>query len=540
MRDQMNAEQSVLQQENECLRAKLADAENRLVEAQEVIAAIRSGEVDAVVVSGPDGEQIFTLKGAESAYRALIEAMNEGAATVGTDGTLMYCNQRLADMLGFPLDQIMGRPVADLVGFAAMETIAPLLDRAMKGLPAKAEIEMRSSYGRSIPAQVSLSKMKGDEPVALCMVVTDLTESRKWEELISAGKLTKSILDSSAEGIAVCDRNGYILTLNGILKRLCGSNPILEHFDAAFPLQTKEECDERGLFTISSSLNHRIQTQEVTYRRSDGAEFALLLSSGQITDASGVNGCVLTLTDITERKRIEQALLRSEKLAAVGRLAASIAHEINNPLEAVTNLLYLAGRAEDLTEIRQYLGSADQELSRVSAITTQTLRFHKQSTTPTAVTCESLLEAAVSIFQGRILNSNIHVERRSVCKAPIHCFEGEIRQVLSNLIGNAIDAMQPRGGRLLLRGRQGHDGAGREGVFLTVADNGPGMSRETSARAFEPFFTTKGSRGTGLGLWVCQEIVGRHGGGLRLRSSQRHSASGTVITIFLPFANISR
>jgi PAS domain S-box-containing protein len=536
----LNAEQAVLQQENESLRARLAEAESRLVEAQEVIAAIRSGDVDAVVVSGPDGEQIFTLRGAESAYRALIEAMNEGAATVGSDGTLIYCNQRLADMLGFPLDQVMGRPVLGLVGFAAMETIAALLDRALRGLSAKTEIGLQSADGRLIPAQVSISRMRGEEPIALCMVVTDLTESKKWEELISAGKLTKSILDSSAEGIAVCDRNGHIVILNGILKRLCGSNPILEHFDTAFPLETKGECDQPVLFTISSSLSRRIQTQEVTYRRKDGAEFALLLSSGQIADSSGINGCVLTLTDITERKRIEQALLRSEKLAAVGRLAASIAHEINNPLEAVVNLLFIARGAEDLSEIRQYLDSADRELSRVSAITTQTLRFHRQSTTPTEVTCDSLIEAAISIFQGRILNSDIQVEQRSACRSPIHCFEGEIRQVLSNLIGNAIDAMHPRGGRLLLRSREGRDRAGRKGVILTVADNGSGMSRETSAKAFEPFFSTKGSKGTGLGLWVCQEIVSRHGGRLRLRSSQRHPANGTVITIFLPLAAVSR
>lgn len=536
LRAPVNMRQGSLQRENESLRAKLAEAESRLVEAQEVIAAIRSGDVDAVVVSGPDGEQIFTLRGAESAYRALVEAMNEGAATVAADGTLIYCNQHLADILGFPLEQIMGQPILGLVGSTAMETISPLLDRALRGLPAKAELEMQAADGRLIPAQVSISRMKGDEPTAFCMVVTDLTESKQWEELISAGKLTKSILDSSAEGIAVCDRNGCILTLNGMLKHLCGSNPILEHFDTAFPLQTKEEPDERGLFTISSSLNHRIQAQEVTYRRSDGAEFALLLSSGQITDSSGVNGCVLTLTDITERKRIEQALLRSEKLAAVGRLASSIAHEINNPLEAVTNLLYIAGTADNISEVRQYLESADRELSRVSAITTQTLRFHKQSTTPSAVACQSLLDAAISIFQGRILNSNIRVERRSASKSPVHCFEGEIRQVLSNLIGNAIDAMQPRGGRLLLRSREGRDRTGRKGVVLTVADNGPGMSRDTSAKAFEPFFTTKGSMGTGLGLWVCQEIVTRHGGALRLRSSQRPSRSGTVITIFLPFA----
>jgi PAS domain S-box-containing protein len=531
-----NTQQRDLQRENEALRSTLAETESRLADALDVIAAIQSGEVDAVVVSGPEGEQVFTLKGADSAYRALVEAMNEGAATIGFDGTVLYCNQRLADMLQMPLDRIMGTSFDDLMGSNAMETVQPLLDRALNDLPAKAEVEMPCAGGRIISTHVSISRMKTVEPTALCMVVTDLTESKKWEDLISAGKLTNSILDSSAEGIAVCNGTGHILTLNGVLKDLCGTNPILEHFDKAFPLELGDSSETPAFFTIASSLDHPIRASEVRLRRQDGSKCSLLLSSGQITDTSGVVGCVLTLTDITGRKRIEEALLRSEKLAVVGRLAASIAHEINNPLEAVTNLLYIAREAEQLAEVRHYLDSAERELRRVSAITTQTLRFHKQSTSPTDVTCEALLFAVLSIFQGRLLNSNIRVETRWANSRPIHCFEGEIRQVLCNLIGNAIDAMHRGGGRLLLRSREGHDRAGREGIFLTVADNGPGMSPETSARAFEPFFTTKGFSGTGLGLWVCLEIVERHRGKLRLRSSQRPSKSGTVFTIFLPFA----
>lgn len=535
----VKTEQRDLQRENETLRSRLAETESRLADAQEVIAAIQSGEVDAVVVSGPQGEQVFTLRGAESAYRALVEAMNEGAATIGFDGTVLYCNQHLANMLGMSLDRIMGSSCEDLIGPDAMGNVKALFDRASHGLPAKAELEMVSADGRLISTHVSISKMKAEEPSALCMVVTDLTESKKWEELISAGKLTNSILDSSAEGIAVCDGTGHILTLNGVLKRLCRTNPTLEHFDKAFPLEVGDSGEPPVFFTIASSLDHPIRAREVRLRRHDGSDCWLLLSSGQITDTSGVVGCVLTLTDITRRKRTEEALLRSEKLAIVGRLAASIAHEINNPLEAVTNLLYIARRAEHIADVRQHLDSAERELRRVSAITTQTLRFHKQSTSPTEIACQALVGAVLSIFQGRLLNSNVRVETRCATRRPIHCFEGEIRQVLCNLIGNAIDAMHPAGGRLLVRSREGHDRAGREGIFLTVADNGPGMSPETSARAFEPFFTTKGFSGTGLGLWVCLEIVERHRGKLRLRSAQPPSKSGTVITIFLPFAAAS-
>jgi signal transduction histidine kinase len=239
--------------------------------------------------------------------------------------------------------------------------------------------------------------------------------------------------------------------------------------------------------------------------------------------------------DITDRKRTEAALLRTEKLAAVGRLASSIAHEINNPLESVTNLLYLAKSSVADANALEYLGMAEQELSRASAITTQTLRFHRQSSRPTEVSCDDLIGNVLGILRSRLLNTNVTVEVRKRTNRPVLCFDGEIRQVIYNLLANAVDAMQQGGGRLLLRSREGHDHAtGRPGLILTIADTGTGMSSETLSKIFEPFYSTKGLAGTGLGLWISKEIVGRHHGQLRVRSSQRPGRTGTVFTIFLP------
>jgi PAS domain S-box-containing protein len=221
----------------EALRSKLADTEEKLANALDVISAIQSGEVDAVVVSRADGDQIFTLRGAEYAYRALVEAMNEGAATLAVDGTILYCNQRFSDLLGVQLEQIIGHPIRGLVKNGDDDLLRTLAERALLGTPAKSEFEMVAADGHSIPTLISLSKMKIEEPAALCMVVTDLTESKKWEQLVSAGKLASSILESSAEGIAVCDRDGKIVSVNDALKRLSGSNPNQEHFDRAFQLQ---------------------------------------------------------------------------------------------------------------------------------------------------------------------------------------------------------------------------------------------------------------------------------------------------------------
>ncbi len=240
--------------------------------------------------------------------------------------------------------------------------------------------------------------------------------------------------------------------------------------------------------------------------------------------------------DIHDRKMAETALLQSEKLAAVGRLASSIAHEINNPLEAVTNLLYLMRHSQDLPEVMGYVATAEAELQRVSQITNQTLRFHKQSTYRQAVSCVDLIQEALSVYKNRMLNAGIEVEKRKRAIKPILCFDGEIRQVLNNLIGNSLDASRSHGARLLVRSREGTDWkSGQKGIFLTVADNGQGMNVETQKKIFQPFFTTKGFGGVGLGLWVSCEIVGRHKGRLSVRSSQRPGRNGTVFALFLPF-----
>jgi PAS domain S-box-containing protein len=244
-------------------------------------------------------------------------------------------------------------------------------------------------------------------------------------------------------------------------------------------------------------------------------------------------GVVVFFRDITEQKKTTDALIRTEKLAAVGRLAASIAHEINNPLESVTNLLYLAQACKTVEEAQEYLLTAEEELRRVSAIANQTLRFHKQASKAIAITCDELFGSVLSIYQGRIVNARIRLEKRMKCERSITCFDGEIRQILSNLIGNAIDAMPVGGGRLLLRSRAGCDWKTmRRGMVITIADAGSGIPPDLLKKVFEPFFTTKGFNGTGLGLWVSQEIAQRHEGVLRVRSRRGH---GSVFTLFLPF-----
>jgi len=243
-----------------------------------------------------------------------------------------------------------------------------------------------------------------------------------------------------------------------------------------------------------------------------------------------------------ERQRTLETLTRSERLASMGRLSATIAHEINNPLEAVTNLLYLIKTSEGISgPAADYVKQAEEELLRVSEIANQTLKFHKQLAHPTAIRVDEMLDTILAMHHARLRQSRIEVRKEIKPTPEVYCHEGEIRQVINNLVGNAIDAMPVEGGRLILKGRPATDwSTGRPGVCVTVADTGTGMSAETMAKIFDPFFTTKGLEGTGLGLWVSQGIIDRHRGRLHLRSHTGSKESGTVFRIFLPLESAQR
>ncbi len=239
--------------------------------------------------------------------------------------------------------------------------------------------------------------------------------------------------------------------------------------------------------------------------------------------------------DITDLRQTDASLLQTEKLAVTGRLAASLAHEINNPLEAITNLLYLLQEGSLEEDQRSYVKMAEQELARVIDIAVQTLRFYHDPGAPIQCDVAEIIDSAIAPLAGRMAASNIEVQRRYRQKAHVLGARRELRQVLVNVVLNAMNAMQ-QGGRLLVRTKEATNWkTGRKGVRLTIADTGHGMNHSTMKRIFEPFFTTRASVGTGLGLWLCSGIVQKHGGEIRVKSRQTAGRSGTVFSIFLPF-----
>jgi signal transduction histidine kinase len=242
------------------------------------------------------------------------------------------------------------------------------------------------------------------------------------------------------------------------------------------------------------------------------------------------------LRDQLEQRAItEDALRRSEKLAVAGRLAASMAHEINNPLAAVTNLLYLIGTSDSLEVSKQLGETAANELARVSELVTHTLRFYREPAKPAMVHITEVVDSALVVFQSRLASAGIAVERDFRENSAILAKAGELRHMVLNLIGNALEAIQ-RDGKVKIRvsnTRELWNGA-RQGVRLTIADNGSGIQPEIRTRLFDPFVSSKGDTRTGLGLWMSSEIVRRHGGTIQVKSRVPPRIGGTVFSIFLP------
>jgi signal transduction histidine kinase len=254
-----------------------------------------------------------------------------------------------------------------------------------------------------------------------------------------------------------------------------------------------------------------------------------------IKDDSGrVIGASKIVRDISDRKRMEQLLVESEKLAAAGQMAATIAHEINNPLEALLNLIYLARQNSDEdSTAHEYLLTAEHELERVSHIARETLDYYRKAANPEEIHLHCILENVLMVYRSKLESQGISVVSRFADTQKISVLKGDMVQVFSNIIANSIDAMS-QGGKIHIY----TDAAGRsagKGIRIVIRDQGIGIPQQHIANVFEPFFTTKGRRGTGVGLWVAKQLIEKRGGEIGVTSNTKAGNNGTEVTIFLPF-----
>jgi signal transduction histidine kinase len=391
------------------------------------------------------------------------------------------------------------------------------------------------------PLEVTSANEAADLTRAFNRMVTAIEEQRAG--LNDTLALLDSMLENAPIGFAFFDRKFRYVRVNQFLAQM-NDVPIGHHLgrtitemlpgpEAAQLHSSVQNVFETGLPVAQFELH----TQQPTGLRQVRSWLINVYPVKAVSEAVRWVGAIVVET--TERKRAEDALRKTEKLAAAGRLAASIAHEINNPLESVTNLLYLLRHQPSLDpQAVHYTELAQQEIARVAEMTQQTLRFYRQSTLPAVVNVAELMDSALALYMGRLLALQIEVRRKDGPDLELYCFAGELRQLLANLIGNAVDAMG-QGGRLRLTVRRSHSWVdGTPGIRLSVADNGSGMTKETRQHIFEPFFTTKETTGTGLGLWVSSEIIAKHHATVKVASRAAGEAhgrpSGTVFMLFFP------
>jgi PAS domain S-box-containing protein len=373
------------------------------------------------------------------------------------------------------------------------------------------------------------------KPLYITGAVIDITDRKlEQEELQLSRARFKRLFDVNMIGICFWGTDGKVIEANDEYLRIVGVTR--EEFEmrgyldwrALTPVEYRA-ADERALRECMERGVSEIYEKEALRR--DGKRVPILVGTAFLS-GSRFDGIAFVM-DLSERKTAELALLKQEKLASAGRLAATIAHEINNPLEAVTNLLYLARSSPDLPAgVQQMLKTADEELQRVTHTAKQTLGFYRESTQAGDVDLVQAITDVVSVYGRKLEHRKIDVQTEFRAHPIVHAFGGELRQIFSNVINNAADAM-PGGGRLRIRVSHAADGS-RPFVRVTVCDEGTGIDREQRPHIFEPFFTTKRDVGTGLGLWVTKQLVEKHGGRISVRSTTRPDRHGTVFSIVLP------
>ena len=464
---------------------------------------------------------------------------------------IIYWNQGAERLYGWSKDEALGQRPNTL-----LQTVFPMpLDEVAAEFQKSGRwndevIHTKRDGSKIVVATQWTLKVESAKQVAVLEANRDITERKRLEQdLIAAKELAEKTLaqfraniDSMSEGMYVVDTDGKRLLTNPAYFHIHGFDPGGSP-DAISPLLERYDLNDKLIpaedWSVSRALRGEIvvQRQQRVRRIDTGTEVIVMVNATPVRDSSGeVIMAVVTVEDITTMKQAEESLRTSDKLAAVGKMAGTLAHEINNPLAAIKDLVYLLSQNQKLDQNgREFVQLVDKELDRIQHIVANTLSFYRDSGLPVRVNLSQVLDSVLTLDARKIERKQLQVSKRIEANVPVMGFPGELRQVFLNLVTNAIEAT-PNRGKLRIHifpSRQWQKEEVR-GVRVVIADNGPGISPEHRSKLFRPFFTTKGEQGTGLGLWVSQEIVRKHQGELRLRSSTRLGRSGTCFSVFLP------
>ena len=457
----------------------------------------------------------------------IFDAMADGVALMNRDWILTYLNRAGAAIIGRN-QSVIGRSYDDIFPDPGPKSFRTHFAEALAG----GRVQFLDYYA---PLDLWASIRAFPTPEGIAIFFQDVTQQRRAElALADSSRRLRQALEAGALGTWSWDRTTDRLDLDDRAGELLFAEPhtpirradlrrrIVHHDDLP---NTPADLGDAVLNGGTYSAEYRAEGPDKTQR------WIAARGLATFNDAREFTGMIGTVQDITDRKIQEASLRQSEKLAATGRLAATIAHEINNPLEAVTNLIYLCRTDPTVPPpIRSMLETADDELARVSQIAQQTLGFYRDTTRPGDIDLSAMLHGIVDLFSRKLQFKRLACRTHIQPGLRLYGLQGEIRQVFSNLLVNAIDASE--NSELTIRAR-GCVIRRRPGISCLIVDRGTGVQPAVRERLFSPFITSKHSLGTGLGLWVSRGIVEKHGGTILYRTRTEHP-TGTVFRVFLP------
>lgn len=468
---------------------------------------------------------------------AIVDSSDDAIISKSLNGIITSWNEGARKVFGYTASEMVGQSVLRLIPkelhFEEVDILRKL--RAGERIDHYETVRVRKN-GEKFPISVTISPVRDNtgRVIGASKIGRDISDRKRFDD--SRFRLA-AIVDSADDAIISKNLNGIIQSWNQGAYRLFGytSEEIVgQSILRLIPNKLYHEEDE---ILAKLKAGERIDHYETTRMKKSGELVDVSVTISPIWNGKGeVVGASKIARDISDRRRMEKTLIESEKLAATGRMAAAIAHEINNPLEGLMNLIFLARQnCSTNPKAQNYLITAEGELERVSHIARQTLGYYRDTGSPSEVYLHDLIGNVLTVYQSKLLNKNIAVASKFEDLRKISVSRGEMLQVFSNVIANAIDAM-PHGGKLIVSLRQTMAANGN-GIHVVIRDQGLGISHENLDRIFEPFFTTKGNLGTGIGLWVTRQLVERRGGQISISSTTESGKSGTIVTMYIPFAS---
>ncbi|HEV2275434.1 MAG TPA: PAS domain S-box protein [Acidobacteriaceae bacterium] len=469
-----------------------------------------------------------------SLLAAIVGSAEDAIISKDLNGLVTSWNEAANRIFGYTEREMVGQSILRLIPRELHSEEAEILRKIRAGEKIESyETTRIRKNGEAIAVSLTISPLRDPSGriVGASKIARDISERRRGDD---ARTRLAAIVDSSDDAILSKNLQGIITSWNQAATRIFGytaEEMVGQSILRLIPEELQYE-EERILSAIRAG--ERIDHFETVRIRKDGERIEVSVTISPLKDGRGrVIGASKIARDISGRKQVERLLVQSEKLAATGRMAASIAHEINNPLESLMNLVYLARRSSSANDKAYgYLLTAEKEIERVSHIARQTLGYYRESRAAVDLHLSSLLEDVLSVYQSKLSAGGVAVDCRFEDSHISGANRGELVQVFSNIIANAIDAM-PSGGTLHVHTYEvrSHEAGGIETL---IRDEGMGIAQEHLKRIFEPFFTTKGDLGTGIGLWVAKQLVEKHGGQITITSSTERPKSGTSVSIFLP------